>query len=53
MTSRKAIEEAIFTVKFDKDTAIMMNDKEYFEGYREVLKKLEEAMKLMEKHKLI
>jgi hypothetical protein len=53
MTSKKAIEEAISTVKFDKDLAIQTNDKEYFEGYREVLKKLEEAMKLMEKHKLI
>lgn len=53
MTSRKAIEEAISTVKFDKDLAIQINDKEYFEGYREVLKKLEEAMELMEKHKLI
>lgn len=53
MTSRKAIEEAINTVKFDKDLAAQINDKDYFEGYTEVLRKLEEAMKLMEKHNLI
>lgn len=53
MTSKKAIKEAIETVEFDKNLAISINDKEYFEGYREVQKKLEEAMELMKKYNLI
>ena len=53
MTSKEAIKEAIRTVKFDKDTAVMINDKEYFDGYREVEKKLKEAMELMDKFNLI
>ena len=53
MTSMKALEEALKTVNFDKNQAIMINDKEYYKGYREVEEKLEEAMALMKKYNLI
>lgn len=53
MTSMKALEEAIKTVNFDKNQAIIINDKEYYTGYREVEKKLEEAIELMKKYNLI
>lgn len=53
MTSMKAVEEALKTVNFDKNLAIQINDKDYYKGYREVEKKLEEAMVLMKKYDLI
>ena len=52
MTSMKAVEEALKTVNFDKNLAIQINDKDYYKGYREVEKKLEEAMVLMKKYDL-
>lgn len=53
MTSKKALEEALVSVRFDKNLAIDVNDKEYYEGYKAVEDKLKEAMALMEKYNLI
>lgn len=52
MTSMKALEEAVKTVNFDKNQAIIINDKNY-KGYREVEEKLEEAIAIMKKYNLI
>lgn len=53
MTTKTALENTIKTVKFDINLAIQINDREYYEGYTEVEKKLQEAMELVKKYNLI